>query len=68
MSWYLVAGHNRPTDAAPARPDAHLPRGRVRRYPSDTSDAEWEILAPWVPAGGRYPAVVADQWCTPAAR
>jgi len=30
----------------------HLPTNRPRRYPSDTSDAEWAILAPYVPVGG----------------
>lgn len=30
----------------------HLPTRRPRRYPSDTSDAEWAILAPYVPVGG----------------
>ncbi|WP_375373452.1 transposase, partial [Micromonospora sp. ATA51] len=29
----------------------HLPTGRPRHYPSDTTDAEWRILAPHVPAG-----------------
>jgi Putative transposase of IS4/5 family (DUF4096) len=40
--------------AAPATPatlDQHLPTARPRRYPSDTTDAEWRILAPHVPAG-----------------
>jgi transposase len=30
---------------------AHLPAGRVRRYPSDTTDAEWQVMAPLVPTG-----------------
>lgn len=50
MSFYLVAGASAPTD--PADTSAHLPTTRARRYPSDTSDAEWAILAPLVPAGG----------------
>jgi hypothetical protein len=29
-----------------------LPTTRPRRYPSDTSDAEWEIIAPYIPVGG----------------
>ena len=31
--------------------DDHLPTARPRHYPSDTTDAEWQILAPHVPAG-----------------
>lgn len=41
--------------AAPATPATladHLPTARARHYPSDTSDAEWVVLAPHVPAGG----------------
>jgi putative transposase len=53
MSLYLVAGQNAATD--PADSLTHLPTRRPRRYPSDTSDAEWEILAPYVPAGGPAP-------------
>jgi putative transposase len=49
MSLYLVAGQGEPIDAVDAR--QHLPTNRARRYPSDTSDAEWRILAPLVPAG-----------------
>jgi transposase len=40
--------------AAPATPAAladHLPTARPRHYPSDTTEAEWRILAPHVPAG-----------------
>jgi putative transposase len=39
--------------AAPATPASladHLPTARPRHYPSDTSDAEWAVLAPYVPA------------------
>lgn len=50
MSFYLVAGQGASTDPAPA--GQHLPTARARRYPSDTFDAEWEILAPYVPASG----------------
>jgi transposase len=50
MSLYLVAGHGAATVAASI--DEHLPTGRPRRYPSDTSDAEWQILAGYIPAGG----------------
>ncbi|WP_212994989.1 IS5 family transposase, partial [Actinoplanes auranticolor] len=31
--------------------DDHLPSKRVRRYPSDTTDAEWQVIAPLIPAG-----------------
>jgi putative transposase len=30
----------------------HLPTQRPRRYPSDTDDDEWAVLAPYVPVGG----------------
>lgn len=50
MSFYLVTGQGASTD--PANVGRHLPTARPRRYPSDTSDAEWEILAPYVPVGG----------------
>jgi transposase len=50
MSLYLVAGHGAATIAANV--GAHLPTARPRRYPSDTSDAEWQILAGYIPAGG----------------
>src|SRR6266550_7256075 len=50
MSLYLVAGHGAAT--VPASSDEHLPSGRPRRYPSDTSDAEWQIMAGYIPAGG----------------
>jgi putative transposase len=49
LSVYLVAGVAAP--AAPATLADHLPTRRPRRYPSDTSDAEWAVLAPYVPAG-----------------
>ena len=38
-------------------PDEHLPTRRPRTYPSDTSQAEWRILAPLVPVGGTRPGV-----------
>ncbi|MDI1463378.1 IS5 family transposase [Catellatospora sp. KI3] len=34
-----------------------MPTGRVRRYPSDTTDAEWRVMARYVPAGGAGRAV-----------
>jgi len=39
------------TSTTPATLADHLPTARPRHYPSDTSDAEWAILAPHVPAG-----------------
>jgi putative transposase len=33
-------------------PGEHLPTRRPRTYRSDTTDAEWRILAPLVPVGG----------------
>jgi transposase len=50
MTLYLVAGASAATRAVES--PAHLPTGRPRRYPSDTTDAEWAVLAPLVPAGG----------------
>lgn len=50
MSFYLVAGQGAPTDPSPAR--EHLSTQRPRRYPSDTDDDEWAVLAPYVPVGG----------------
>jgi len=50
MSLYLAAGHGAPTD--PASASEHLPTSRPRRYPSDTTDAEWHIMAGYIPAGG----------------
>ena len=54
MTLYLVAGVGAPLDApeAAAAMHAHLPTSRPRRYPSDTTDAEWAVLAALVPAGG----------------
>jgi transposase len=51
MSFYLVAGVAAPTDAS-ALAD-HLPTERPRHYPSDTTDAEWQLIAAHIPAGGR---------------
>jgi len=48
---YLVAGQAAATTPTVTSSD-HLPTDRPRRYPSDTSDAEWEILAPYIPVGG----------------
>jgi transposase len=46
---YLVSGTS--TSTTPATLADHLPTRRPRHYPSDTSDTEWAILAPHVPAG-----------------
>ncbi len=51
MSLYLAAGQGSDTDAAD--PATHLPTARARRYPSDTSDAEWALIGPYLPVGGR---------------
>src|SRR2546430_9965886 len=50
MSLYLPAGHGPATVAASI--GEPLPTGRRRRYPSDTTDAEWQIMAGYIPAGG----------------
>jgi transposase len=50
VSFYLVAGQGASTD--PAQAGRHLPTTRPRRYPSDTDDDEWQIMAPYVPVGG----------------
>jgi transposase len=49
VSFYLVAGQGAPTDPSPVA--EHLPTQRPRRYPSDTDDDEWAVLAPSVPVG-----------------
>ena len=49
MTFYLVAGCGAST--TPADFDDHLSSRRVRRYPSDTTDAEWQVIAPLVPTG-----------------
>lgn len=53
MSLYLVAGSGASID--PATAGRHLPTARPRRYPSDTSDAEWQIMAAYIPPGGPVP-------------
>jgi putative transposase len=50
MSLYLVAGQGAATDAT--RVGEHLPTARPRRYPSDTTDTEWQIIAGYLPVGG----------------
>jgi transposase len=49
MTFYLVAGSGAST--TPTVSDDHLPSKRIRRYPSDTTDAEWQLIAPPIPAG-----------------
>ena len=51
MSLYLVAGQAASTTPEITSGD-HLSTDRPRRYPSDTSDAEWAITAPFIPVGG----------------
>ena len=51
MSLYLVAGQGAPADSR-ATMGEHLPTERPRRYPSDTSDVEWGIVAGYIPVGG----------------
>lgn len=51
MSLYLVAGQGA-SSTTPVTSSDHLPTGRPRCYPSDTSDTEWEIIAPYIPVGG----------------
>jgi transposase len=53
MTVYLVSGVRASTD--PGMSHDHLPTARTWRYPSDTTDAEWAILATLVPAGGPGP-------------
>jgi transposase len=53
VSLYLVAGQGAATNAGPTA--EHLPTARPRRYPSDTTDVEWQIMAPYVPVGGTVP-------------
>jgi transposase len=53
LSFYLITGHGASTGQAVA--GQHLPTRRPRCYPSDTSDAEWQLMARYVPAGGASP-------------
>jgi transposase len=49
MTFYLVGGAG--ASPTPTTPGEHLPSLRSRRYPSDTTDAEWQLIAPHIPAG-----------------
>jgi transposase len=53
----LLSTHVLTGQGAPAVPEAgeHLPAQRPRTYPSDTCDAQWQVLASLVPAGGTRP-------------
>lgn len=51
MSLYLVAGQGA-ASTTPVTSSGHMPTSRPRWYPSDTSAAEWEVLAPYIPVGG----------------
>lgn len=50
VSFYLVCGQAAAAPLSPA--PGHLPTARPRRYPSDTSDTEWQLIAAYLPAGG----------------
>jgi putative transposase len=54
LSFYLVTGQGAPPEPAAGE---HLPTTRLRRYPSDTTDAEWEIIAAYIPVGGTDPVI-----------
>ena len=49
MTFYLVGGAG--ASPTPTMPTDHLPTLRARRYPSDTTDAEWQLIAPVIPTG-----------------
>jgi len=51
MSLYLAGGQGCDTDSVGV--EVHLPTARPRRYPSDTTDAEWQLIGPYLPAGRR---------------
>jgi putative transposase len=54
LSIHVLSGQAASTVAAAGE---HLPTLRPRTYPSDTTDAEWRVLAPLVPVGGTRPGV-----------
>jgi transposase len=59
MTFYLVGGAG--ASSTPTMSTDHLPSLRARRYPSDTTDAERQVIAPLIPTrhpsrrGGRRP-------------
>jgi transposase len=54
LSIHILTGQGAPTTGDGG---GHLPTQRPRTYPSDTTDAEWQILAPLVPVGGTRPGI-----------
>jgi transposase len=50
VSFYLVCGQA--AAAPPTSGSEHLPTTRPRRYPSDTTDTEWQLIAAYLPSGG----------------
>jgi putative transposase len=54
LSIHILTGQGVP---ATSDGGGHLPTQRPRTYPSDTSEVEWQILAPLVPVGGTRPGV-----------
>jgi transposase len=53
LTSYLITGQGAPPALSASE---HLPTARPRRYPSDTSDAAWEVIAPYIPVGSTDPA------------
>lgn len=47
MSFYMVCGQ--PAATPPTSVPEHLATARPRRYPSDTSDVEWQLIAAYLP-------------------
>jgi transposase len=52
LTSYLITGQGAPPASATGQ---HLLTARPRRYPSDTTDAVWEVIAPYIPVGGTDP-------------
>jgi putative transposase len=64
MSLCLVAGRQGArTD--PALAGEHLPTWRAGRYPSDTTDLEWQIMAAYIPVGGTVAGRVGQRMTYP---
>jgi transposase len=55
LSIHVLGGQAAPE--VPAYAGEHLPTRRPRTYPSDTTDVEWQVMAPYVPVGGTRPGV-----------
>jgi transposase len=62
LSIHVLTGQGAP---AVPQPGEHLPTRRPRTYPSDTTDAEWQIIGPLVPVGGTRPGVGGRPVCYP---